>query len=246
MRTGAVLVAGLLLASVVGVSGCETTPRPQGEVTAPSACPGQRSLVRRALARSRLRVDVTGDGKPDTVAAASDAAAAKPCRGLVAVRAHGVVYSAHLIPAAVPVKGVRARVVGVPRLGAHPGAAIVVDTAAMVDAVRAQLFAYSDGGLHAVRVPGEADGAFIVEGGGVMFPHAARCTADRRLVVSEATQTQHGRRFRVTRRVYQLDRAGLRLTVLGVRRANLPVRSLGHRFPEFGGLHWQACTGNQR
>lgn len=242
MRTATVLVVGLLLGSVVEVAGCGQAARPQPGRAGSSSCAGQRQVVRQALKRSHLRVDVTGDGRPDTVAASADPSAPKPCRGLVAVRTDGVVHSAHLIPAAVPVEGSRARVVGVPRLGSHRGAAIVVDTGAMVDAVLAQLFTFADGRLHVVRVPGRQDGAFIVEGGGVTFPHAARCTTDGRLVVSRAVQVRHGHRFRVTRRFYRLDAAGLRLSVLSVQQASLPVSRLDSRFPEFAGAHWQACT----
>ena len=242
MRRGTVLAAGLLLVGVAGVSGCGTAAHPQGQVTVPSACAGQREAVRRALDQSQLRVDVTGDGKPDTVAVASDATAPKPCRALVAVRAHGAGYSAHLVPAAVPAKGARARIEAVPRLGRHSGATIIVDTDAMVDAVRAQLFTVSDGRLHAVSVPGEPDGSFLVEGGGVLYPHAAGCTADGRLIVSHAAQTQHGRRFTVTRHVYELDRAGLNLNAVAVQRTTIPLRRLGQRFPEFTRAHWQACT----
>ena len=242
MRRGAVLAAGLLLVGVTGLSGCGTGARPRAEVVVPSPCAGQREVVLRALDQSPLHVDVTGDGKPDTVAAVSDATAPKPCRGLVAVRTDGAVHIAHLIPAAVPIEGVSARVVGVPRLGRHRGAAIVVDTGAAVDAVLAQLFTFTNRGLHPVNVPGEPDGSFIVEGGGLMFPHAARCTGNGRLVVSQAMQTQDGRRFKVTRRVYELDRAGLRLSLLAVQRATVPLRRLGSRFPEFAGDHWQACT----
>ncbi|HYJ70769.1 MAG TPA: hypothetical protein VEX15_24195, partial [Nocardioidaceae bacterium] len=63
------------------------------------------------------------------MAAASDPAAVKPCRGFVAVRVSGGgVYAAHLIPDAVPTRGIGARVVGVPRLDGRAGADIVVDT----------------------------------------------------------------------------------------------------------------------
>ena len=242
MRRATVLVMGLLLVSTVGVSGCGSSAGPHPRAAGSSPCAAQRQVVRQALKRSRLRVDVTGDGRPDTVAAATDPAAPRPGRGLIAVRADGVVHSAHLIAAAVPAKGIRTRIVGVPRLGRHRGAAIVVDTGAMVDAVLAQLFTFADGRLRAVRVPGRRDGAFIVEGGGVMLPHAARCTSDGRLVVSGAVQVQHGRRFKVTRRLYELDAAGLRLSALAQQEASLPVRRLGGRFPEFAGTHWQACT----
>lgn len=242
MRRGTVPALGLLLVGIGGLPGCGTAGHSGGEVFIPPPCAAQREVVLRSLDRSHLRVDVTGDGKPDTVAVASDAGAAKPCRGLVAVRTHGTVYSAHLIPAAVPVKGFRAGIVGLPRLGRHPGVTLVVDTRAMVDAELAQLFTYSDGRLRAVRVPGRQDGSFIVEGGGVMFPHAARCTASGGFVVSEAAQVQHGRRFQVTRRVYRLDRAGARLSALAAQEASVPSSQLGRRFPEFAGTHWQSCT----
>ncbi len=241
MRVGSLLGAGLLPVAFMA-SGCGTAPHAGVGVAAPSPCPGEQAVVRRALDRSPLRADVTGDGKPDTVAAVSDPAAAKPCRGLVAVRSDGVVYTAHLIPGAVPIKGIRARVVAVPHLGLHPGAAIVVDTGAAVDAVLAQLFTFSDGRLLAVKVPGELDGSFVVAGGGLMFPHAAGCTSDGRLVVSGALQSQDGRRFRVVRRSYELDHAGRRLTALPVQRATVSVRRLDSRFPEFAGARWQACT----
>ena len=241
MRVGGLLGAGLLLVALTA-SGCGTAQHAGDRAAAPSPCPSEQAVVRRALDRSHLRADVTGDGQEDTVAAASDPAAAKPCRGLVAVRADGVVYTAHLIPAAVPMKGIPARVVGVPHLGRHPGAAIVVDTGAAVDAVLAQLFTLSDGRLLAVKVPGEPDGSFVVAGGGLMFPHAAGCTPDGRLVVTGALQSQDGHRFSVVRRSYELDHAGRRLIALPVQRATVSLQRLGSRFPEFAGARWQACT----
>jgi hypothetical protein len=241
MRVGSLLGAGLLPVALLA-SGCGTAQHAGDRAAAPSPCPSEQAVVRRALDRSPLRADVTGDGKPDTVAAASDPAAAKPCRGLVAVRSDGVVYTAHLIPGAVPIKGIRARVVAVPHLGHHSGAAIVVDTGAAVDAVLAQLFTFSDGRLVAVKVPGERDGSFVVAGGGLMFPHAAGCTSDGRLVVSGALQTPDGHRFRVVRHSYELDQAGRRLAALPVQRATVSLSRLDSRFPEFAGARWQACT----
>jgi hypothetical protein len=205
--------------------------------------PHQQAVVARALDRSHLRVDVTGDGQPDTVAAASDPGAVKPCRGFVAVRVSGGgVYAAHLIPAAVPIRGIRARVVGVPRLGGRAGADIVVDTGAAVDAVLAQLFTFTGGRLRAVHVPDQQDGSFIVVGGGLMFPRGAGCTRNGRLILSQAAQTADGQWFRVTRRTYPLQPGGLGFTQPEATRATVPVNQLGVRFPEFVGPHWRACS----
>ena len=244
MRLGSCVTAVILLVGLVGVSGCGANVEPKAQVAASPECPHEQAVVRRALERSHLRVDVTGDGKPDTVAAASDPGAAKPCRGFVGVRVNGAgTYSLHLIPAAVPIKGIRARVVGVPHLGQRPGADIVVDTGAAADAVLAQMFTFSGGRLHALHVPDQPDGSFIVAGGGVIYPRGAGCTADGRLLLSEAAQTNDGKRFRVTRRTYELGRGGLRFARRPVvTKATVPLNRLGARFPEFVGPHWTACT----
>jgi hypothetical protein len=247
MRLESLVTAGIMVAGLLATAGCGSTVEPQQQVSvSPSPlCPDQQAVVRRALARSHLRVDVTGDGKPDTVAAASDPGAAKPCRGFVAVRvAGGGTYSRHLIPAAVPIKGIRAEVIGVPRLGARPGADIVVDTGGAVDAVLAQLFTFSGGRLRAVHVPDQPDGSFIVSGGGLMYPRGAACTAGGRLVLSQAEQSGDGKRFRVVRRTYQLRPDSTSFARPEVERGTVPVRKLGARFPEFVGPHWSACSSS--
>jgi hypothetical protein len=243
-RLGSSVTAGILV-GLVALSGCAGTAEPRAQVAGSSKCPHEQAVVRRALERSHLRVDVTGDGKPDTVAAASAPSAAKPCRGFVGVRVNGAgTYSTHLIPAAVPIKGIRARVVGVPHLGRRPGADIVVDTGAAADAVLAQMFTFSGGRLRALHVPDQPDGSFIVEGGGLIYPRGAGCTADGRLRLSQAAQTSDGKRFRVTRRTYQLRRGGLSFTRPVVEKATVPLNRLGARFPEFVGPHWTACTSS--
>ncbi len=243
MRLGSFVTVSILLVGLVAVSGCGPAVEPGAHVAVSPECPHEQAVVRRALERSHVRVDVTGDGKLDTVAAASDPGAAKPCRGFVGVRVNGAgIHSMHLIPAAVPIKGIRARVVGVPHLGQRPGADIVVDTGGAADAVLAQMFTFSGGRLRALHVPDQPDGSFIVEGGGLIYPRGAGCTAGGRLILSQAAQTNDGKRFRVTRRTYLLRRGGLRFTSPVVKKATVPLNRLGARFPEFVGPHWRACT----
>ena len=244
MRLGRVVTA-VIVVGLLAVSGCGGAAEPRAQVAGSSKCPHEQALVRRALERSHLRIDVTGDGKLDTVAAASDPGAAKPCRGFVGVRVNGAgTYSAHLIPAAVPIKGIRARIVGLPYIDDRHGAEVVVDTGAAADAVLAQMFTFFGGGLRALHVPDQPDGSFIVEGGGVIYPRGAGCTADRRLILSQAAQTSDGKRFRVTRRTYQLRRGGLGFSGPEVEKATVALNRLGARFPEFVGPHWTACTNS--
>ena len=239
------VTASILLIGLVAVSGCGGTVEPRARGHGSVECPHGQALVRRALERSHLRVDVSGDGRPDTVAAASAPGAAKPCRGFVGVRVTGAgTYATHLIPAAVPIKGIRARVVGVPHLGQRPNAEIVVDTGGAADAVLAQMFTFSGGRLRALHVPDQPDGSFILEGGGLIHPRGAGCNADGRLLLSQAAQTKDGKRFRVTRRTYELGRGGQRFTSPVVERATVPLNRLGARFPEFVGPHWTACTSS--
>lgn len=251
MRRKTVLTA-VLAAVAVTLSGCgsrvdTTTGRPSGqttEVVTSGDCAREQALVRRALARSTLRADVSGDGRLDTVATASDPQAAKPCRGFVGVRVQGgSTYSTHLVPEAVPIKGLGAKIVGLPHLGDGSRAQIVVDTRAAVDSLLAQMFTLSGGRLRAVDVPGLEDGTFIVEGGGVIYPFGASCTHAGRLVLSRATQTSDGTRYHVTRRSYVARGEPVRLVDPTVTRATVPVDELVARFAEFAGPHWAACGG---
>jgi hypothetical protein len=206
-------------------------------------CPNERAVVRRALRGSHIRVDVSGDGRLDTVAVASRPGAEKPCRAFVGVRVSGGhTYSAHLFPLAAPVEGLRARLVGLPELGGRPGAELVVDTRAAADALLAQMFTLAGGRLRVVAVPVSEDGTFIVEGGGVIYPHAAACTADGDMVFTEAAQTRDGKRFRVVRRTYEAGGHRIRLADPTVERAVVPVDRLVDRFPEYGRPHWKACS----
>ena len=254
MRRKTVLTA-VLAAVAVTLSGCgsrvdTTTGRPSGqttEVVTSGDCPREQALVRRALARSTLRADVSGDGRLDTVATASDPQAAKPCRGFVGVRVQGgSTYSTHLVPEAVPIKGLGAKIVGLPHLGDRSRAQIVVDTRAAVDSLLAQMFTLSGGRLRAVDVPGLEDGTFIVEGGGVIYPHGAGCTAEGRVMLSQAAQTTDGKRFRVTRRTYDIRGERARFASPVVKRETVSVKQLVERFPEFAAPHWKACTGKVR
>lgn len=244
MRLKRFLTAAALVAGVMAVPACgPATVSTAGFVTS-GDCPREQAVVTRALRRSTLRVDVSGDGRLDRVAAASDPAAPKPCRAFVGVHVQGgSTYSAHLFPSAVPVKGLRARIIGVPHLGDVPGAEIVVDTTAAVDSVLAQMFTLVGGTLRPVPVPGFQDGTFIVEGGGVMFPHGAGCTAEGRLVLSAAAQTKDGSRYRVTRRTYGVLGRRIRLVDPQRTKETVPVGELVARFPEFAGPHWAPCTG---
>ena len=247
MRVSRVVAASALVVGMTALPSCQGSspppPAPPAFVTS-GACAHEQRLVGHALDRSHVRADVNGDGKADTVAVASDPAAPKPCRAFVGVRiAGGSTYSTHLIPEAVPVKGLRARIIGLPRLGGRPAAEIVVDTAAAVDAELAQLFALGGGRLYAVDVPGTGiDGTFIVTGGGLVFPQGAACTTDGRMVLTSAAQSRDGASFRVTRRTYQVRGRPLRLVHPVIERATVPVDQLTVRFPEFMGPHWSACS----
>lgn len=234
------LAAGMLL---TGCGATDTGTASSGFVTS-GDCPQERSLVRRALDRSTLRVDVSGDGVLDTVAVASDPSAPKGCRGFVGVRvAGGSTYSNHLFRLAVPVKGLPARVEGLPDLGAAPGAEVVVDTRAAADALLAQMFTLAGDRLRVVRVPPFDDGTFIVEGAGVVYPQGTACTADGLLVHSEAALTKDGERYRVTRRTFEMRGDRLQPTAPTVETATVEAKRLLVRFPEFGRPHWAACTG---
>jgi len=242
MRCRHILIPVVL--TVLVAAGCGSASEPTAQLADPQQCAHQQTVVDRALNRSHLQVDISGDGKPDTVAAASDPGAAKPCRGFVAVRmAGGRVYAAHLIPNAVPTRGIHARIVGVPRLGGRVVRDIVVDTGAAVDAELAQLFTFTGGRLQAVHVPDQPNGSFIVVGGGLTFPRGAGCTRDGRLILSHAAETADHHSYRVTRRTYPLRTDGLGFTQPDVTRATVPARQLGVRFPEFVGPHWRACSG---
>lgn len=243
MRLKRVLAAGALLAGGTLFPACGSTVTTAGVVTS-GDCPREQVLVGRALDRSTLRVDVNGDGRLDRVAAASDPGAPKPCRGFVGVRVQGgSTYSTHLIPEAVPIKGLRAQIVGLPHLGDAPGAEIVVDTKAAVDSLLAQMFTLSGGALRAVSFPGFQDDTFIVEGGGVIYPYGAACTASGNLVLSQAAQTRDGKQYHVTRRTYDVRGDAIRLVDPVVTRVTVPVNRLLDQFPEFGRQHWKACSG---
>jgi hypothetical protein len=249
VATAAALAALLLMASCgqdgaggQGDQGGDPVSAGVPPVVTSGQCEREEALVRRALDRSRLSVDVDGDGRLDRVAVASDPEADEPCRGFVAVRIQGgATYSTHLFARAVPVEGLPAKVNGLPDLGDAPGAQIVVDTRAAVDAVLGQLFTLAGGRLQPVEVPGSEDGTFIVEGGGVIYPHGASCTADGRMVLSEAAQTRDGERYRVTRRTYEVTGDRLRFGDPEVETATVPVDELIDRFPEFAHPHWEAC-----
>jgi hypothetical protein len=245
--TAAALTGVLLLLTSCGEesrSGSGQTVRAGApQVVTSGQCEREEALVRRALDRSSLRVDVDGDGGLDRVAVASDPEADEPCRAFVGVHIQGgSTYSTHLFARAVPVAGLPAKVDGLPDLGTEPGAAIVVDTRAAVDALLGQMFTLAGGRLQPVEVPGSEDGTFIVEGGGVMFPQGAGCTADGRMVLSEAAQTRDGRLYRVTRRTYEVTGDRLRFGDAEVEKEAVPVDELVKRFPEFGRLHWEDCT----
>lgn len=254
MRPKILLRAGALLAGVLTVAACgpavQTTSQASDQAArfvVSGTCHREQALVRRALDRSDIRADVNGDGRLDRVAVAWDFGAAKPCRAFVGVRVKGgTTYSTHLIPQAAPIRGLRPEIVGLPRLGSGHRAEIVVDTKAAVDAQVAQLFTLAGGRLQAVAVPGYPDRAFIVEGGGVIYPRGAGCTVDRRVVLSSAEQTRDGKSYRVTRRTYEVRGEQLRLVTPVVERATVPVGLLLKRFPEFGGPHWTACGGTAR
>jgi hypothetical protein len=223
--------------------GSEQVGAPAPGVVTSGQCEREETLVRRALDRSSIRADVDGDGRLDEVAVASDPGADEPCRGFVGVRIQGgPTYSTHLFARAVPFEGLPARIDGLPDLGDEPGAQIVVDTRAAVDAVLGQMFTLTGGRLQPVEVPGSEGGTFIVEGGGVIYPHGAGCTTDGRLVLTEAAQTRDGKNYRVTRRTYEVHGDGRRFGDAEVEREAVPVDELVNRFPEFARPHWEDCA----
>jgi hypothetical protein len=244
-RVKTVLTAAVLAGSIA-FAGCGSTVSTTSVVTS-GDCAHERTLVRRALDRSTLRVDVNGDRRLDTVAVVTDPRAGKRCRAFVGVRLHGgSAYSTPLYAGAVPVNGFRARVVGLPELGDASRAQIVVDTRAAVDGVLAQLFAFSGGALRRLHVPAFEDGTFLVEGGGLIYPHGASCTSRGRLVLSQASQSKDGKRYRVVRHTYDVRAGGTRFTNAVITKATVPVDQLVARFPEFAQPHWSACNGSVR
>jgi hypothetical protein len=239
------MVGALVLVGCGSATETRTEPEPEtAEVVTSGECPDEEALVRRALDSSRLGADVDGDGRLDTVAVASDPEADEPCRAFVGVRLQaGSTYSTHLIPEAAPLEELPPEVVGLPHLANQPGAQIVVDTRAAVDSLLAQMFTLAGGALRAVDVPQlEDEETFIVEGGGVIYPYGAACTAEGKLVLSEAAQTRDGERFDVTRRTYDVRGEPARFADPVVEAATIPVDRLLDRFPEFGDPHWRACT----
>lgn len=244
MRPGVRVAAALSTIAILVGACAQTSPVTSTTDTVTSGdCADERAVVRRALDRSNVRADVDGDGRQDTVAVASRPDAQRPCRGFVAVRlASGETYSNHLFRLAVPLKGLEARLVGLPTFGEGDAAAIVVDTAAAADSMVAQIFTLSESGLRAVPVPGFKDRTLIVDGGGVVYPFGSDCTRDGRLVLSRATQTQDGSRYRVMRRTYEAKGDLIRFVDPTRERATVPVDELVDRFPEFGRPHWTACT----
>jgi hypothetical protein len=238
--TGALLLLGALTVPTPASTGSA------GDFVTSGDCARERAVVRRALERSTLRVDVNGDGRLDKVAAATDHDAGRRCRAFVGVRVKGgATYSMHLYRGAVPPKGFRARIVGLPDLGTT-GAEIVVDTKARTDSMLAQMFTLTDRGLRRVMLPAFEDGTFVVEGGGVTYPRGAACTADGGLRLSMATQSADGRRYRVTRHSYDVRGDRIRLTDAVVGSAAIRADRLVDRFPEFARPHWRACTGTVR
>lgn len=247
LLTATVLTAGLALAACGETAPDDVTAGAPPEVVTSGDCANERALVLPALRASRVRTDVSGDGRLDTVAVASQPRAAKPCRAFVAVRVSGgSTYSTHLFGRAAPIKGLEAELAGLPRLGDQTRAQVVVDTKAAADSLLAQMFTLADGALRVVRMPGSSNGTFIVEGGGVIYPFAAACTEDGRMVLSRAAQTSDGERFRVVRRTYDVVGERTRLVDPVRERASVPVGRLLDRFPEFGRPHWKACTGTVR
>ena len=57
MRLGSLVSAGIGLVCLVAVSGCGTTVQPRAQVVGSPECPREQAVVRRALARSHVRVD---------------------------------------------------------------------------------------------------------------------------------------------------------------------------------------------
>jgi hypothetical protein len=202
-----------------------------------------RRLSRPLTERSTLRVDVDGDGRLDKVAVATDHDAGRRCRAFVGVRVKGgSTYSTHLYRGAVPPKGSRAQIVGLPDFGTT-GVEIVVDTKARTDSMLAQMFTLTDRGLRRVMLPAFEDGTFVVEGGGVTYPRGAGCTAGGRLRLSMATQSDDGKRYQVTRHSYAVRGDRIRLTDAVVRSATIRADRLVDRFPELARPHWRDCTG---
>jgi hypothetical protein len=238
--SGALLLLGALALPTPASAGSA------GEAVASGDCARERAVVRRALERSTLRVDVDGDGRLDKVAVATDQDAGKRCRAFVGVRVKGgSTYSTHLYRGAVPPKGARVEIVGLPDLGT-PGAEIVVDTKARTDSMLAQMFTLTDRGLRRVMLPSFEDGTFVVEGGGVTYPRGAACTATGRLRLSMATQSADGKRYQVTRHSYAVRGDRIRLEDAVVRSATIRAGRLVDRFPEFARPHWRDCTGTVR
>jgi len=236
-----VVTAGLIAVAAFVSSACGPD-RLATEFVTSGDCADEQSVVRQALDTSRQRVDVNGDGRLDTVAVASAPTAPSPCRAFLGVRMNGgSTYSTHLFPRAVPVPGLRAEVVALPRLANRPGTQIVIDTKAAVDSVLAQMFSFTGDSLQPVDVPGSQDGTFIVTGGGVIYPHGAGCTSDGRMILSRASQTSNGKAYRVNRRTYELRAEPLRLAAPELESATVAVNRLVTRYPEFAGRHWRAC-----
>lgn len=250
LRAAAGLGAAALVTAtltVPAVASAQAEGSAGGEVVTSGTCPREEPLVRRALERSALRVDVEGDRRLDTVAVVTDFGAPRRCRAFVGVKVRGgAAYSAPLYRTAVPRRPFRAEIIGLPDLGNERGAEIVVDTHARADSALAQMFTLTRSGLRRVPLPAFEDGTFVVEGGGVTYPRGAGCTRAGGLLLSMATATHHGRRYQVTRQRYPVRADRLRLLGPAVVTDTVAAGRLTDRFWEFASPHWSRCTGTVR
>lgn len=171
------------------------------DVSTSGTCPREQALVRRALERSTLRVDVEGDRRLDTVAVVTDLGGPRRCRAFVGVQVRGgAAYSAPLYRGAVPRRPFRAQIIGLPDLGEDRGAEIVVDTHARADEALAQMFTLTRDGLRRVHVPAFEDGTFVVEGGGVTYPRGPTADGPVLRVLLAALGAMHRHRAAVSGR----------------------------------------------
>lgn len=226
----------------------EGTPQPSPGSVGASECPGGEAVVAGASKRApgRLRGDVDGDGRSETVWLAIDDRAEAECQVFLAVGSGSGVRSTPVVQPELNLALSPPSLIGLAPVDLEPGLEVVVDLVAGASTRFAGLFGIGGGDLRRIEFdgPGAVARDLFAYGGSVTHLDGVDCAELRgTLVVTSATPRAD--RYAVVRRYYRITDGGAALLPRRTEHHVVEPKAL-NRYPELASPPFAGCLASSQ
>ena len=262
MRSGGIILVGLLLVSATACGGDDEPSSDSAPTPLPSAspepepsaeptptivepependCPNQAGVTTGddAFGRS-LKGDVSGDGQPDVVTIVRDESGPQGCQTFLIVESAAGERSTPIDQEGMSTDVGFPALVSLANIDGEPGLDVVMNMVAGASTQFAGVFTAADGVPQRLRFEQPTEfGDLFPTGGSVGHLEASDCVGPGAIVISRAVP--QGDEYKITRTAYVVVDGLLTPQEEGVKTARLPIERLD-RFPEFRASPFGSC-----